>query len=278
MKVSAVAYSLIVASSASAQKGNDPQRLRHRLLKAEKEQEKHSKEDGPAMANEPVPLSAVTSMSMSIPYALADPAFPEWDADLAQFAFDASVSLSMSMAPVKCDKKCQKEQAKAEAAAIAAEPEFSEWGAAALTEFEFDVSLSQSMSMPTVKCDKKCQKEKLGRRHRRMEGKAGKEPVESDSSLSLSVDFGAWAEPDLELFGFEAFEGSMSFSLPQAVPPATAEKCDKKCQKEQEERRTMSTDSSLSLSVNFEAWAEPDLVDFGFETFDASLSFSMSTP
>lgn len=278
MKVSAVAFSLILASSASAQKGADPQRLRHRTLKPEKEQEKQSNEVEPVAAEKPLPLSVATSMSMSIPFALAEPAFPEWDADLTQFAFDASVSLSMSVASVKCDKKCQKEQAIAEAAASAVEPEFSEWGAAALTAFDFDTSLSQSMSMPTEKCDKKCQKEKLARRNRRMTDKADKELV---SSLSLSVDFGEWAEPELELFGFEAFDSSMSFSLPEAASPATTEKCDKKCQKEQEERRrrrAMTTDLSLSLSVNFEAWAEPDLVDFGFETFESSMSFSLSNP
>jgi len=295
MKVSAVAFSLILASSASAQKGVAHHRLRYRLLKAEKEQGKQSKEDEPIAADEPVLLSTATSMSMSAPYALADPAFPDWDADLTQFAFDASVSLSMSMAPVKCDKKCQKEQAKAEEVASAGEPEFSEWGAAALTEFEFDVSLSQSMSMTTEKCDKKCQKEKLGRRHRRMEGKADKEPVEPEhdefdvSSLSLSVAFGAWAEPDLELFGFEGFESSVSMSMP-------AEKCDKKCQKEKLGRRhrrmegkadkepvepehvdiePLSAGSSLSLSVAFGAWAEPDLELFDFEAFESSMSFSL---
>ena len=277
MKVPAVAFSLILASCASAQKGVAHQRLRYRLLKAEKEQGKQSKEDEPISAEEPVPLTSATSMSMSAPFALADPAFPEWDADLTQFAFDASVSLSMSMAPVKCDKKCQKEQAKAEEVVPAVEPEFSEWGAAALTQFEFDVSLSQSMSMPPEKCDKKCQKEKLGRRHRRMEGKADKEPVKPEddnieplsaiSSLSLSVAFGAWAEPDLELFGFEAFESSMSFSLPEDRGFVLSET-----------KRTITTASSLSLSVDFEAWTESELVDFGFDTFEASMSLSMSTP
>ncbi|KAL7476702.1 hypothetical protein ACHAW6_002546 [Cyclotella cf. meneghiniana] len=274
MKVSAVAFSLILASSASAQKGVAHQRLRFRVLKAEKEQGKQSKEDEPIAVEEPVPLSAATSMSMSAPYALTDPAFPEWDADLTQFAFDASVSLSMSMTPVKCDKKCQKEQAMAEEVASAIEPEFFEWSAAALTEFEIDVSLSQSMSMTTEKCDKKCQKEKLGRRHRRMEGKTDKEAVESveplsvDSSLSLSVAFGAWAEPDLELFGFEAFESSMSFSLPEIRDNIFTER----------KRGAITSDSSLSLSVDFEAWTEAELVDFGFDTFDASMSLSMSTP
>jgi hypothetical protein len=215
---------------------------------------------------------------MSAPFALADPAFPEWDADLTQFTFDASVSLSMLMAPVKCDKKCQKEQAKAKEVVPAVEPEFSEWGAAALTQFEFDVSLSQSMSMPTEKCDKKCQKEKLGRRHRSIDGKADKEPVKLEdddieplsaiSSLSLSVAFEAWAEPDLELFGFEAFESSMSFSLPEDRGILLSER----------KRGAPTTDSSLSLSVDFEAWTESELVDFGFESFDASMSLSMSTP
>ncbi|KAL7518426.1 hypothetical protein ACHAWX_003249 [Stephanocyclus meneghinianus] len=278
MKVSAVAFLLIIASSASAQKGVAHQRLRYRFLKAEKEQGKQSKDDEPIVVEEPVLLSSATSMSLSAPYALADPAFPEWDAELTQFAFDTSVSLSMSMAPVKCDKKCQKEQAKAEEVSLAVEPEFSEWGAAALTEFEFDVSLSQSMSMTTEKCDKKCQKEKLGRRHRRMEGKADKEPVEPEdhdieplsaiSSLSLSVAFGAWAEPDLELFGFEAFESSMSFSLPEGHGFLLSER----------KGGAKVTDSSLSLSVDFEAWTESELVDFGFDTFDESMSLSMSTP
>ncbi|KAL7485270.1 hypothetical protein ACHAW6_010866 [Cyclotella cf. meneghiniana] len=299
MKVYAVAFSLIIASSVSAQKGVARQTLRYRLLKAEKEQGKQGKDDEPIADEEPVPLSSATSMSMSAPYALADPAFPEWDAELTQFAFDTSVSLSMSMAAVKCDKKCQKEQAKAEEVASVVEPEFSEWGAAALTEFEFDVSLSQSMSMTTEKCDKKCQKEKLGRRHRRMEGKADKEtaepedediePLSASSSLSLSIAFGAWAEPDLELFGFEAFGSSMSMSM-------LTEKCDKKCQKEKLGRRhrrmegkagketaepedddiePLSAISSLSLSIAFGAWAEPDLELFGFEAFESSLSFSL---
>ena len=132
--------------------------------------------------------------------------------------------------------------------------------------------------MTVEKCHKKCQKEKLVSHRRRMEGKVDEEPVEPEdddfksqsivSSLSLSVAFGAWAEPDLELFGFEAFESSMSFSLPEDRGILLSER----------KRGAPTTDSSLSLSVDFEAWTESELVDFGFESFDASMSLSMSTP
>jgi hypothetical protein len=98
-----------------------------------------------------------------------------------------------------------------------------------------------------------------------MEWKADKEPVKPEddsieplnaiSSLSLSVAFGAWAEPDMELFGFEAFESSMSFSLPEDRGFVLSET-----------KRTITTDSSLSPSVDYESWTESTMVDFGFNT------------
>lgn len=205
MKLSSIAFSAIIAST-SAQEG--PRRLRYRVLKPEASATAPIQLDLP---DEIIPLPAQSSMSIDTSMSIE---IGEWGTELEQLDFDSSLSLSMSTppTPVKCDKKCQKEQMKAEAAA---EAQFAEWGAEALTPFAFDASMSFSMSssMPIpeiepVKCDKKCQKEKLKDRQRRK--------LSVDSSMSLSMSLSAdfeWAEPDLDVFEFDMYEGSLSYSM-----------------------------------------------------------------
>ena len=180
------------------------------MLKPKPLAEKPILPDLPA-PEEATPLPDQSSMSIDSSMSIE---IGEWDAELEQFGFDSSLSLFMSTphAPVKCDKKCQKEQMKEEAAA---EAQFAEWGAEALTPFAFDASMSFSMSasMPItepepVKCDKKCQKGKLKDRQRRR--------LASGSSMSMSMSLSAdfeWAEPDLAVFEFDMYEGSLSHSM-----------------------------------------------------------------
>lgn len=95
----------------------------------------------------------------------ADAQFAEWGAEaLTPFAFDASLSFSMSMPsvpvePIKCDKRCQKDKLKSrqrrrlsEAASLSMSMSLSadfEWAEPCLTAFEFNEDGSFSLSMST---------------------------------------------------------------------------------------------------------------------------------